>query len=79
VAVSDDIRHHVAVVRVEIRDASTSELLIKLLEVGRERGRDRLLGWATNAPDACRVLETWLHDLVNSADDTPPASAGTSE
>jgi hypothetical protein len=55
--------HAVAVVRVEVRDGTSGELLIELIEVSRER-RDRLLGRATNPTDACRVLETWLRDLA---------------
>lgn len=57
----DGGRHAVAVVRAEIRDGTSGELLIELIEVGREQ--DRLLGRATNAADACRVLEAWLRDL----------------
>ena len=40
-----DGRHAVAVVRVEVRDGTPGDLLIELIEVGRER--DRLLGRAT--------------------------------
>jgi hypothetical protein len=57
----DDERHAVAVVRVEVRDATSGELLIELIEVGREH--DRLLGRATNTADACLVLEAWLQDI----------------
>jgi hypothetical protein len=56
----------VAVVRVEVRDGTSGELLIELIEVGRER--DRLLGRAANTADACRVLEAWLRDLSAGAD-----------
>jgi len=56
-----DGRHSVAVVRVEVRDGTSGELLIELIEVGREH--DRPLGRATNTADACRVLEAWLRDL----------------
>ena len=55
-----------AVVRVEVRDRASGELLIELIEVGREQ--DRLLGRVTGTTDACRVLETWLRDLVARAD-----------
>ena len=51
--------------RVEVRDRTPGELLIELIEVGRER--DRLLGRATNTTDACRVLEAWLRDLSATA------------
>jgi hypothetical protein len=51
----------VAVVRVEVRDGTSGELLIELIEVGREH--DRLLGRATNTADACLVLEAWLQDI----------------
>jgi hypothetical protein len=56
----------VAVVRVEVRDGTSGELLIELIEVGRER--DRRLGRAANMADACRVLEAWLRDLSAGAD-----------
>lgn len=62
----DDGRHAVAVVRVEVRDRTSGELLVELIEVGRER--DRLLGRATNTADACRVLGAWLRGLSTSAD-----------
>jgi hypothetical protein len=48
-------------VRVEVRDRTSGELLIELIEVGRER--DRLLGRATTMADACQVLEAWLREL----------------
>lgn len=57
-----DGRHAVAVVRVELRDGASGELLIELIEVGREG--DQLLGRATNTADACRVLKAWLQDLL---------------
>jgi hypothetical protein len=59
-----DGHHSVAVVRVELRDGTSGEPLIELIElieVGREH--DRPLGRATNTADACRVLEAWLRDL----------------
>ena len=56
-----DSRHAVAVVRVEVRDEASGELLIELIEVGQER--DRLLGRTTNTAGACQVLEAWLRDL----------------
>jgi hypothetical protein len=59
-----DRRHQVAVVRVEVRDADNVRLRIELLEVGHDRGRDRLLGRATNAADACRMLDNWLRALA---------------
>jgi hypothetical protein len=60
-ATPTDGRHAVAVVRVEVRDKTSGELLIELIEVGHES--DRLLGRATSTADACRVLEAWLRDL----------------
>jgi hypothetical protein len=54
----------VAVVRVEVRDADSALLHIEILEVAHDRGRDRLLGRATNATDACRVLDNWLCTLA---------------
>jgi hypothetical protein len=61
-----DSRHAVAVVRVEVRDRTSGELLIELIEVGRER--DRFLGRVTGTADACRVLGAWLRDLSAMAD-----------
>ncbi|HEY7430146.1 MAG TPA: hypothetical protein VH641_05360 [Streptosporangiaceae bacterium] len=49
--------------RVEVRDGTSGELLIELIEVGRDG--DQLLGRATSAADACRVLEGWLQDLLS--------------
>ena len=57
--------------RVEVRDGTSGELLIELIEVGREH--DRLLGRATNTAHACRVLEAWLRDLSAGADRDAPA------
>jgi hypothetical protein len=59
-------RHAVAVIRVEVRDQTSGELLIELFEVGREQ--DRPLGRVTSTADACRVLETWLRGVVARAD-----------
>jgi hypothetical protein len=58
--------HEVAVVRVEVRGNDADQLLIELLEIGRERRHDRLLGRATNADDACRLLDVWLKELANA-------------
>lgn len=41
------------------------ELLIELLEVGREPDGDVLLGRATTATDACDVLGHWLTALFH--------------
>jgi hypothetical protein len=60
-------RHEVAIVRVEVREANGSELLIELLEVGHRPYSDRLLGRATNAVDACQLLQDWLVMLAESA------------
>jgi hypothetical protein len=56
-----DGRYAVAVVRVQVRDGTSGELLIELIEVGREH--DRLLGRVTGMADACRVLDAWLRSL----------------
>jgi len=55
----------VAVVRVEVRDADDARLLIELLEVGRKPDGDKLLGRATSAADACRMLNHWLGALAS--------------
>ena len=60
------VRHEVAVVRVEVRATGNTQLLIELLEVGRESGQDRLLGRATNAAEAGRLLEDWLITLMGA-------------
>jgi hypothetical protein len=60
-------RHKVAVVRVEIRDRAVQHLLIELLEVGQEQEADRLLGSATSAEEACRVLAAWLGQLTETS------------
>jgi hypothetical protein len=68
-------RHDVAVVRVEVRDGDGTQLIIELLEVGRDRDADRLLGRATSVVDACRVLRDWLVGLrSDGADDRPGAA-----
>ena len=75
-----DGRHAVAVVRVEVRDRTSGELLIELIEVGREH--DRLLGRVTGTADACRVLEAWMLDLLAVADReeiAPPEDDGVTE
>jgi hypothetical protein len=56
----------VPVVRVEVRDRTSGELLIELIEVGQEH--DRLLGRVTRTADACRVLEAWMQELLATAD-----------
>jgi hypothetical protein len=68
----DGHRLAVAVVRVEVRDGTPGGLLIELLEVGRERRRDRFLGRAANAADACRVLEAWLREVSARAGPEAP-------
>jgi hypothetical protein len=60
-------RHKIAVVRVEVRDGPTGDLLIELLEVGREPQSDRLLGSTTGISDACRMLTTWLEGLCGTS------------
>lgn len=59
-------QHKVAIVRVEIRDRSTQDLLIELLEVGQEQESDRPLGSTTNTREACHMLAAWLGDLTES-------------
>ena len=72
-------RYQVAVVRVEVRDQSADGLLIELLEVGHERHKDRLLGWATDAAEACRILEGWLRSLPQPGDTAWPGDLPPSE
>jgi hypothetical protein len=60
-------RHAIAVVRVEVRDRPTGDLLIELLEVGREPESDRLLGSTTGISDACRMLAAWLECLSGTS------------
>ncbi|HEV2781360.1 MAG TPA: hypothetical protein VGX25_18410 [Actinophytocola sp.] len=60
--------------RVEVRDADGPRLRIELLEVGHDHGRDRLLGRATNAADACRMLDDWLGALAAGIGSGPSAA-----
>jgi hypothetical protein len=60
---STGTRHAVVVIRVEVSDNHDKVLLIELLEVGRERAGDRLLGRTTDPASACHVLERWFVDL----------------
>ena len=66
-----DTRHEVVVVRVEVRDNNDTTLLIELLEVGRERAGDRLLGRTTSPATACQVLERWFVDLGRASGHSP--------
>jgi hypothetical protein len=72
-------RHKIAVVRVEVRDQPTRDLLIELLEVGREPQSDRLLGSTTGISDACRMLAVWLEGLsgTTSGDTGRTDASGT--
>jgi hypothetical protein len=58
--------HRVAVVRVEIREATSEDMLIRLLEVRRKRGEDALLGVVQSPADACAILLDWLTGLSGS-------------
>ena len=62
---TDNERHWVAVIRVQVRDQPANGLLIELLEVGRVPGDDRLLGSATTASGVCRVIAQWLDELTS--------------
>lgn len=74
------VRHEVAVVRVEVRDAAGAQLLIEVLELGREPARDRLLGRATNAADACRLLDSGIGALgADHRSGTSPAADAETE
>jgi hypothetical protein len=59
-------RQEVAVVRVELLDRAPGELLIVLLEIGRQSRHDRVLGRTTSVSGACRILEAWLRALSRS-------------
>jgi hypothetical protein len=57
--------NRVAVVRVDLRDADdTVELLVSLLEVGRDTTTDRLLGTASTPAAASQLLYDWLSDMM---------------
>lgn len=60
----DNDRHRVAVIRVEVREPPERGLLIELLEVGRDRDADLLLGSATSADQLCTILRGWLAHLT---------------
>ncbi|MBH0775541.1 hypothetical protein [Nocardia bovistercoris] len=57
------LRHHAAVIRVEVRNDSTTRLLIEFLEVD-PGGSDRFLGSAIDAAAGCRILHDWLNELA---------------
>lgn len=62
---SDDDLRAVAVVRVLWRGrAAAEEMLVEVLEVGRDGGADRVFGRARTVAGACIVLEEWLTALV---------------
>jgi hypothetical protein len=63
-------RHRVAVIRVEVRSPQPDGLLIELLEVGHPPGADRLLGFTTSARGLCQLIERWLDSVVA---DCPPS------
>ena len=49
----------------EIRDVDNADLLIEMIEVGREPGGDTVLGRATEVTDACDMLGHWLTTLFH--------------
>ncbi|MGH3615744.1 MAG: hypothetical protein ACRDRK_24740 [Pseudonocardia sp.] len=62
---SDSDLRAVAVVRVLGHGhAAAEDLLVEVLEVGRDGGVDRVLGRATTVAGACLVLEEWLTALA---------------
>jgi hypothetical protein len=56
----------VAVVRVELRGPDPGELLVTVLEVGRNASGDRVLGTASDPDAACELLHRWLSTLGGS-------------
>jgi hypothetical protein len=66
--------HRVAVVRVEIREATSGDMVIRLLEVRRGRDEDALLGVVQNPDDACAVLLDWLAGLGGGGGGRLPAT-----
>jgi hypothetical protein len=66
------------VVRVEVRDQMTRDVLIELLEVGRDPESDRLLGSTRSISEACRMLAAWLRGLTQSPVGDQRPTIGTS-
>jgi hypothetical protein len=68
--VADYRRHRIAVVRVEVREATADGFLIELLEVGPERKADLVVGRATDPVQAGVLLEGWLRKLAQGRSQT---------
>jgi hypothetical protein len=68
-ALTDEQRHRVAVIRLEVREPPEGGLLIELLEVGRDHDRDRLVGAATSAAELCVLIDAWLSRVPDSGHD----------
>jgi hypothetical protein len=62
-------RHRVAVVRAELREASSGDMVIRLLEVRQGRHEDITLGVVHEPSEACAVLSRWLAGLRDEASD----------
>lgn len=56
--------HRVAVVRVEVRDPATSDIVIDVLEVAPSEPADRMLGRAYDARSAGQLLADWITDVL---------------
>jgi hypothetical protein len=61
----------VAVVRIEVRDVVTNDVVIDLLEVARTDVTDRLLGRAADAETAGDLLVRWIHEVLEPPGDDP--------
>jgi hypothetical protein len=75
---AETLRYKVAVVRVEVRDQTIRDLLIELVEVGRQPESDRLLGSTSSISEACRILAAWLGGLTQSTVGDRRPTIGTS-
>jgi hypothetical protein len=61
--------HRTLIVRVEVRDASSRDAVIELLEVGRSDGSDESIGWTDDPDEAAAFLLSWLRDVLERASD----------
>lgn len=81
-ALADGARHGVAVVRVEVPDSWSPEMIIEIVEVGPRPGTDRLLGRATTPDGVCLLLQQWLMALIAEPErdqGSPPSGSGATD
>ncbi|GAA3938312.1 hypothetical protein [Actinoplanes auranticolor] len=57
-------QHRVAVLRVDVRGSPPRDLIVMVVEVGRRRGDDRVLGTASTPERVAEILRDWLEALT---------------